>query len=76
MRAKQTQTACAHAAKHFYGGSIVGLGAWEAAAYAKLLPTITRTVRDHPRLRPIAASWLLGLVFHLFRKDTCNLRAE
>lgn len=53
------------ARRHFYGACAVGLGVWETAAYVGVLPTITATMRRHPRLRPLIILWIVGLAVHL-----------
>jgi len=57
------------ARRHFYGISIVVLGAWEAAALAGRAPTITSTARRHRWLRFVWAPFLIGVARHLHREE-------
>ena len=56
--------------RHFFGGSIVLLGAWEGSAYASAgkLPTVTRFVRRRWWTKAAAVAWLGGCSYHLLRR--------
>ena len=50
--------------RHFYGFQAIILGTWEGLAYLGKAPTITQTIKKHPRVYPLVLLWLIGLGKH------------
>lgn len=55
--------------KHFYGAGLIGLGVWEAIAFASRgrVPTVSRTVGKCPKRKTVLVLWMAGAVVHIFR---------
>lgn len=56
--------------RHFYGTGLLVLGAWEALAFASRgrVPTVTTTVRGHPRRQVALLAWMAGAAVHVLRR--------
>lgn len=54
--------------RHAYGAVLIGLGAWETAAFAGVAPTITDTCRRHKTIRLIVIGFMAGAAKHLWEK--------